>query len=630
MGAALFFSCSGFRTLFETRLAFLTIDEQLYIWSLKGFRLSLFLWKYPALLTLAIILLAASVEGTRAEGSLVTVDVEGLSGAEKKNVELALELPTGIVRDGQIQDHWLKRYVEKIPENVDLALQPFGFYNSRSSIQKIQDSDGNYRILITVEPGPETRIRTLDVRVVGEGADNSDIRRVRRAFPLKEGGVLDHQAYAQGKLDLRVEADDEGYINAEFLTHKVVVFPEENLADVELVLETGPLYYFGAVDFVDEIEQFDEAFLRRFLAFREGDIFSHKKLHQSRLRFYGANRFQEIQLVPLIEESEGQAVPVEVHLSPAKMQRLRPGIGYGTDLGARVLLSYQHMNIYRGGHALMADFNIAEKQQSAEVKYIIPRQETSTDNLLLTLGYLNEELSTYDTEQHYAEIERAFGLGFGRTGSVALRYLREDYEIGVQDDVSRVTMPALRYDQRSFDDNINPKRGYQFRLEVRGAYDDFLSDLSLIQVLGAGSFMLPLTRQLTLHTRVEGATTLRDDDFKDIPPSLRFFVGGDKSVRGYSYKSRGPRDRNGDVIGGDSLLVGSVECEYAMSDAWGMAVFYDIGSAFNAPIDDIEYIEGVGVGFRRYTPVGPIKIDFAHRLSESHSVRLHLSIGFEI
>jgi translocation and assembly module TamA len=191
-------------------------------------------------------------------------------------------------------------------------------------------------------------------------------------------------------------------------------------------------------------------------------------------------------------------------------------------------------------------------------------------------------------------------------------------------------MPGIRYYQRSYDDPLNPKSGYQFRFELRGSYNGPLSDSTLGQVLGAGSFMWPLTRRFTLHTRVEAATTIKDDPFSDIPASLRFFVGGDTSVRGYAYKSRGPTDDNGDVVGGDSLLVGSIEGEYALSDSWGLAVFYDIGSAFNA-FEDVTFISGVGVGVRRYTPIGPIKIDLANRVSEGGlGMRLHLSVGFDI
>jgi translocation and assembly module TamA len=112
---------------------------------------------------------------------------------------------------------------------------------------------------------------------------------------------------------------------------------------------------------------------------------------------------------------------------------------------------------------------------------------------------------------------------------------------------------------------------------------------------------------------------------------MRFFVGGDSSVRGYSFNSRGPRNSDGDVVGGDSKLVGSVELEYSLNDKWGLAVFYDTGSAFNIVTEDINYIHGAGVGIRRYTLIGPIKLDLASRVGDSNNrLRIHLSVGFDI
>ena len=47
-----------------------------------------------------------------------------------------------------------------------------------------------------------------------------------------------------------------------------------------------------------------------------------------------------------------------------------------------------------------------------------------------------------------------------------------------------------------------------------------------------------------------------------MPTSLRFHAGGDTSVRGYGYRSIGPRNELGEVLGARHLLVGSVELDY--------------------------------------------------------------------
>lgn len=99
-------------------------------------------------------------------------------------------------------------------------------------------------------------------------------------------------------------------------------------------------------------------------------------------------------------------------------------------------------------------------------------------------------------------------------------------------------------------------------------------------------------------------------------------------MRGYAYRSLGPTDENGEVIGGRNLFVGSVELERAIGKNWGAAVFYDAGNAFNAP-SGISLFQGAGIGVRYYTPVGPFRLDLARQIDvPDPSFRVHLGLGF--
>ena len=107
---------------------------------------------------------------------------------------------------------------------------------------------------------------------------------------------------------------------------------------------------------------------------------------------------------------------------------------------------------------------------------------------------------------------------------------------------------------------------------------------------------------------------------------MRFFAGGAQSVRGYAYRSLGPVDESGEVVGGKYLLVGSIEFEHSFPNKWGVAVFYDAGDA----IDDLDdkLARGAGFGLRWKSPVGSVRIDMATALDlEGNPWRLHISIG---
>jgi len=587
--------------------------------------------KYKQLLVFLWILTQLTLPHAWAGEASVKIEITGLSGTRLQNVKAALTLPPGIVRNGTIEERWLERFAGKVPGLVSNALEPFGFYRSETTVEIKKADDLMYRVMVSVNPGPQTTIRSLAIKLTGEGSREKSLLRIVREFPLKQGGGLDHQLYGKGKLDLRLEAINLGYLEGNYTTHLIRVDPDQDAADVELILETGPQFYFGETTFKDENESFQEDYLRRFVTYREGEVFSHKELHRSRLRFYAADRFDNVMLVPLIDEAIDHKVPVRINLTTGKRHRLRPGIGYGTNTGARISLSYKNMVSGEHPHVRMFDLSLAEKAQTFEARYAIPQAGSADNNLIGTVGVSQEDLDTYETQMFFAEIEETYGLARGKTGALFLRYLYEDGDVGDEDNkIAKLVIPGVRYYQRAYDDPLNPNSGYQFRVEVRGSYDFLVSNLSIGQVIAAGSFMLPLTSNLTLHPRIEAATTIKDDDFSKVPPSMRFFVGGDNSVRGYKYKSRGPENRDGDVIGGESLLVGSLELEYALNERWGLALFYDAGSAFDVS-EEMEVIQGAGVGVRRYTPIGPVKLDLATKINDDDGgVRIHFSVGFDI
>jgi translocation and assembly module TamA len=120
------------------------------------------------------------------------------------------------------------------------------------------------------------------------------------------------------------------------------------------------------------------------------------------------------------------------------------------------------------------------------------------------------------------------------------------------------------------------------------------------------------------------------DDLDDLPLSLRFFAGGDQSVRGYGYKKIGPADREGNIVGGRYLFTWSLELERELFDQWSAAVFYDAGSAMNS-FTDLTMKEGAGAGIRWNAPFGQVRLDLARAIDDGgNSWRVHLTLGADL
>jgi translocation and assembly module TamA len=172
---------------------------------------------------------------------------------------------------------------------------------------------------------------------------------------------------------------------------------------------------------------------------------------------------------------------------------------------------------------------------------------------------------------------------------------------------------------------LRPTKGHRLEFEVKGSDKNTLSDVSFLQAYGAAVWLHPLPLRGKFIGRAElGATVV--DQFDKLPTTYRFYAGGMNSVRGYAYKELGPKDTEGHVIGGTLLSVVSAEYEQAMFDNWALAAFIDSGNAFNPA--NLQFKTGAGVGLRWYSPLGPLRVDFALPLNESDSTfQIHFAAG---
>ncbi len=554
-------------------------------------------------------------------------EFEGVDGELRESLRAALVTPPNLLRDGAVDQRWLRRFVDQVPGTLRKAMQPFGYYQPAIDTELREVDATSYVLKVRIEKGQPIRLAHLQIDLAGSGAQNDKLMAFLPKFPLQQGDVLHQGIYEDGKAALKRKAQDLGYLDAAYRVHEIRIDVGQAKADIELLLETGPRYRFGAVTF-SGAEQYPESFLRRYLAFDSGDTFSYARLGETQLNLLDADRFEEIRLLPDRTNTVDDTIPIGIALTPGATKRLRPGIGYGTDTGARFSLSFDHLNVFEQGHALNLQLNLSQVRQSAIGVYTIPDVENKYDATVLRGGYEKEDNDSFDTEKITVEAERLRDFGRGRKGSLYVQFFQEKYTVGDETDTARMILPGVRYSQRRYRNLVRPRKGYQYSLEMRGGHQWLGSDTGLLQMLAAGNLLRPLPGRMTLFTRVEGGYTAQNEPLEDVPASLRFFAGGDQSVRGYAYQSLGPEDENGDVIGGKHLLVGSVELERALGEKWAVALFFDAGNAFNN-FDDMDLQKGAGLGIRRYTPVGPVRLDLARQLDvDDPGYRIHLSIGF--
>jgi translocation and assembly module TamA len=556
----------------------------------------------------------------------VTIVIEGVQGPALENLKAALRVPPGVVgSDGKLDESLFEQFKKALPSDALDALEPFGYFNAKIQVQS-QRREKEILVDVHVEPGPPVQVSSVKVSLEGPGSGEEELQKLIDAFPLKRGDILLSNVYEEGKTRLLSRARNLGYLDANFSTHLIDVYHLTGRADIELTMVTGERYYFGETLF-SGAPAYPDPFLRRFLSYKKGEPFSYLKLSQTRTNLDSSERFREASVQGKKEEAEGHEVPVDVTLVPRPEKRLKTGVGYGTDTGARFLARFQDVNILDKGHEFRSDLNISERLLSLSGAYIIPVGNDFRSLAALGLSFVRENTVSYNTTLAALELAREKGLGDHTQGRVFLRLLEERYTIGSERSSSFLVLPGVKLSGQKLDSVVRPRSGYRYGVEVRGT-DTFLgSTTGLLQVVPSADLLVPLPARFTVLLRSQGGVTFQHQSFDEVPVTLRFFAGGERSVRGYAYQSLGPRDQAGNVVGGKNLLFGSIELEKAVMENWGVAGFYDAGNAFDS-FNYITFAQDVGLGLRYYSKVGPFRLDIARQVGKpSPATRVLFVIG---
>ncbi len=553
----------------------------------------------------------------------VRTEVRGIRGQLRDNV-LATAGVARVPDRTRLTEERVRALLARAPREVRAALEPFGYYEAT-----VRDSlayDGRrWHVTLDVVPGRPVLLSSADVRITGPGAEDEVFGEVLRRQPLEVGARLSHSAYEATKGQLATTAAENGYLDAAFDSSVVRVDREEHTARIVLHFDTGPRYVLGPVLFRQDA--LDPELLQRLVPWRPGDPFEAGRLLALQTALTEGPYFTAVEIVPRRDLAEGSVVPIEVSLSPSRPQRYAVGAGYGSDTGPRATFHAELRRLNRQGHRAETDAWVAAVEYRVSTRYFVPLRSRAASMLSFSAAYVDAHPTTSDTETWLVGSNVA-GLWRGWRNEIGLTLERSDYEVGVQRGITTLLLLGAGVSRVRADDRLDPTWGSMVRLGLRGSHDAVVGDVRLLDLGAEARVVRSPTAGTRLRARFE-VGALFTSSFSRLPGSIRYFAGGDRSVRGFGYRALGPLDESGAVKGGSRLLVGSVEAEVRVLDGWGLAAFLDHGNAVDSFSDPLE--TGLGLGIRWRSPVGMIRLDGAFAVSASgRPFRLHLNVGPEL
>jgi translocation and assembly module TamA len=569
---------------------------------------------------------------THAQAAKVAVEIDGLAEEQRKAVEENLELREYEKRD--IKPAELRSAYKEAEAQIRLALEPFGFYDVEVDSSLTGDEQNGWNAKFTVRPGEPAIVRNSRVDVVGEGKEQRRVATAIAGFAPKVGDRLDHATYEASKSVIDSSLRGSGYLDAKYLQRRVTVKPEEKSADVDLQWESGERYKFGDVRFTGDAP-FPESFLRDFIPWRDDAFFNSEQVLNLQQRLVDADYFELVSVAPALDEKKDGKVPIDVLLNRDERTVYSGEVYYSTDFGGGVRVGAERRWLNKKGHKADAQLEYSQRLQEAALHYQIPRPSREDRSYDFGVAYRDETTDVSRSQNFQVAASRSEKRWHGFTRTIGLKYLVGDFEIGQEEEEleygsSRLLFAEGTLTRRRLNDRLEPRKGYVLDFGLRLGSEALVSDTDLAQTWGRITWLIAQGEKGRIKVRGEvGAMSV--GDFNALPPDLRFFAGGDRSIRGFDYHEIGETNANGLIIGGQYLAVASGEYEYYFKEDWGAAVFVDAGDAFT---EGFGVNVGAGVGLRWRSPLGPIRLDVAFPVHTDLPIeqgwRVHIQLGPDI
>jgi translocation and assembly module TamA len=496
-------------------------------------------------------------------------------------------------------------------------LRSQGYYDA--SVEPRTEAAGSeLRVILVADPGPQYRFASVELP--GLDAAGEDAAKLRDAFAVKAGDPVIAQDVIAGGLELTRRLGEEGFAGAKIGEQDIEINHQTHLATLSLPVDPGPIAHFGAIRVTGK-PPFSSRHVATIARFKAGDPFKRSKIDDLRRALIATTLVAnaEIEVVP---RNDGRTVDLNVRLEPAPSHTIAGELGYGTGQGARFEASWTDRNFFNpeGALTLRGVAGTSEQLFGVQFRRSNFMRRDQVLNLQASASHQNFDAYEAKTVRLAGNIERQSNFIWQKkwTWTYGGELLATD-ERGVFSDAGTkstrtflIAAAPLSLGYDGSDSLLDPTRGFRLSGRVSPEISAHGGQFTYARTQFDASAYHPISDHVVAAGRVRLGTIVGAGVY-DIAPSRRFYAGGGGSVRGYGYQRLGPKDLDGDPIGGRGLAEFALEARIRLTQFggnFGVVPFFDGGSLTTEGLPDFkDWHFAAGLGVRYYSSFGPIRID---------------------
>jgi len=497
-------------------------------------------------------------------------------------------------------------------EALSAFYQNHGYLHVRVGDPEIRTLEDRIEVTFKISEGPRFKVGSVTL-----SGDVDDAAALHKMLGLSQAAHFSRETVRADVLALMDLYSDQGYAHVD-VSPKVQEKAESLLVDIDYHIRKGPQVAFEKILISGNRKTRDKV-IRRELKVYEQELFSGKRLKRSVRNLYRLDYFEDIKVQTLKGSAEDRMV-LKIDVTEKSTGSFSIGAGYSSEDEFFATAAVTQRNLFGRGQIVNLQANVGGTSDRYNLSFTEPWLFDIPLSGRVDLYRWIKDYDTYDKD--------ATGGGV-RVGYPLWDYLRftvgYGYEVSNIEDIQEDAPPSikefegqntqstvsaeLRYDSRNR--IFNPTEGSEHSIRVE--YAGFGGDIAFTKYVGKTGWYFPIYKGTVGFVNAKAGYVRENSDGR-LPDWERFYLGGINSIRGFDYRSISPVNEDGVKIGGDKFVQFNAEYLVPLFPDMGIfgVAFFDTGNAYNndEDIDVSKMRESAGLGFRWFSPVGPIRLEY--------------------